>query len=256
VIPLPGASRTATGGSAEWTDDDIAVHPVPRLYLSSPGLSLPSANVIIVLGKIPEVKETTNIITNSESENLSVALWRTVYQTYTRFKNGMDQVLTEQGLTMEQYLVLTTITYQDPPVRITDIARWLERSTNSITMIVDRMVKAGLLRRVRDRSDRRVVNVFLTSKAENALGPANPAVWEFMQQGMSPLSSDDKHAFASLLEMINHKLLEYFNPGADVDAMLKDDSRQQGYLMKQWRKQPWLAPPKAKRSSRKSSRKS
>ena len=245
----------ATGKPAEWTDYDIAVHPIPRLYLSSPGLSPPPANAIIVLRKIPEAKEALSIMTDYQLEDLSVTLWRMLYQAYTRYKNGMDQVLAAQGLTMEQYLVLVTIKYHDPPVRITDIARWLERSTNSITMIVDRMVKAGLLRRVRGRSDRRVVNVFLTSKAENALEPANPAAWEFMQQGMSPLSSDDKHAFAGLLEMINHKLLEYLSPGADVDAMLKDDSRQQGYLMKQWRKQPWLTTPKAKRSSRKPRRK-
>jgi len=114
-------------------------------------------------------------------------------------------------------------------------------------MIVDRMVKAGLLRRVRDRSDRRTVNVFLTSKAENALKPANPAAWEFMQQGMSPLSYKDKNAFASLLNMINHRLLEYLNPGVDVEGMLKNDSKQQQYLMKQWGKQPWLAAPEAKR---------
>jgi len=184
--------------------------------------------------------------TNRELEDLSVALWRTAYQTYTRFKNGMDQVLAEQGLTMEQYLVLVTIKYSDAPVRITDVARWLERSTNSVTMIVDRMVKAGLLRRVRDRKDRRAVNVSLTSKAEKALEPANPAAWEFMQQGMSPLSSNDKHAFASLLKVINRQLLAYLSPGADVEGMLKDDSLQQEYLMKQWRKQPWLAAPKAK----------
>jgi len=184
--------------------------------------------------------------TNRELEDLSVALWRTAYQTYTRFKNGMDQVLAEQGLTMEQYLVLVTIKYSDAPVRITDVARWLERSTNSVTMIVDRMVKAGLLRRVRDRKDRRAVNVSLTSKAEKALEPANPAAWEFMQQGMSQLSSNDKNAFASLLKVINRQLLTYLNPGADVEGMLKDDSRQQEYLMKQWRKQPWLAAPKAK----------
>jgi DNA-binding MarR family transcriptional regulator len=191
-------------------------------------------------------KETLNMTTNRELEDLSVALWRMAYQTYTRFKNGMDQVLAEQGLTMEQYLVLVTIKYNDAPVRITDVARWLERSTNSVTMIVDRMVKAGLLRRIRDRKDRRAVNVFLTSKAEKALEPANPAAWEFMQQGMSPLSSNDKNAFASLLEMINRQLLAYLNPGADVAGMLKNDSRQQEYLMKQWRKQPWLAARKAK----------
>jgi DNA-binding MarR family transcriptional regulator len=202
---------------------------------------------MIVLKRTLKVKEKPNIMVNSESENLTVTLWRMVYQIYTRFKNGMDQVLSDHGLTMEQYLVLVTIKYHDAPIRITDIAHWLERSTNSITMIVDRMVKAGLLRRVRDRGDRRTVNVFLTSKAENVLKPANPAAWEFMQQGMSPLSSKDKDAFASLLKMINHKLLAYLNPGADVEGMLKDDSKQQGYLMKQWRKQPWLATPRAKR---------
>lgn len=193
-------------------------------------------------------------MTNHELENLVVTLWRMVYQAYTRFKNGMDQVLGEQGLTMEQYLVLTTIEYNDPPVRITDIAQWLERSTNSVSMLVDRMVKAGLLRRVRDRSDRRTVNVFLTSKAESALKPANPAAWEFMQQGMPPLSSADRNALAGLLQMINRRLLEYLNPGADVEGMLKDDSKQQEHLMKQWHKQPWLAAPKARRSSTKPSR--
>jgi hypothetical protein len=113
------------------------------------------------------------------------------------------------------------------------------------------MVKAGLLRRVRDRSDRRVVNVFLTSKAENALKPANPVTWEFMQQSMSPLSYKDKRTFASLFKMINYKLLEYLNPGADVEGMLKSDAKQYDYLMKQWHKQPWLATSKSKRSSKK-----
>jgi DNA-binding MarR family transcriptional regulator len=217
-------------------------------------LSIPCANATILLKSKLKAKEALSIMTNHKLEDLSVTLWRMLYQAYTRFKNGMDQILVEHGLTMEQYLVLVTIKYHDVPIRITDIARWLERSTNSVTMIVDRMVKAGLLRRVRDRRDRRTVNVFLTSKAENALKPANPAAWEFMQQGMSPLASKDKNAFASLLEMINRKLLTYLNPGADVEGMLKDDSRQQEYLMKQWRKQPWLAAPKAKRSSKKEGR--
>jgi DNA-binding MarR family transcriptional regulator len=182
-------------------------------------------------------KEKLNIMVNSELENLSVTLWRTIYQTYTRYKNCMDQILKEQGLTAEQFFVFVTIKTHDAPVRITDVARWIERSTNSVSMIADRMVKAGLLRRVRDRSDRRVVNVFLTSKAENALKSASIPTWEFMQQGMSLLSYKDKRTFASLLGMVNCKLLEYLNPGADVEGMLKNDSERQDYLMKQWRKQ-------------------
>jgi DNA-binding MarR family transcriptional regulator len=219
-------------------------------------LPVPLANAIIILRRISEVKETINIMVNSELEDLSVTLWRMVYQTYSRFENCFDQALREQGLTMERYLVLVTVKYHDAPVRITDVARWLERSTNSISMIVDRMVKAGLLRRVRDRSDRRVVNVFLTGKAKKLLTPANMAAWAVMQEGMSPLSSEDRRTFADLLTMLNHKLLEGLYPGADLEGMLKSDSRQQDYMMKQWRKQPWLATPKARRSSSKSSRKS
>ena len=193
-------------------------------------------------------------MTNRELENLSVILWRKVYQTYTRFKNAVDQTLSEYGLTMEQYLLLVTIKSYGSPMRITDIAGWLERSTNSISMLVDRMVKAGLLRRVRDKRDRRVVNVFLTSKAENVLEPANPAFWEFLQQSMSPLSYEDKHTLADLLEPINYKLLEYLNPGADVEGMLNTDAKQHNNRLKQWRKQPWLATPEAKRSSSKGSK--
>ena len=192
---------------------------------------------------------------NHELEDLNIMLWRGLYQTYSRFQNCFDQVLGEQGLTMERYLVLTTVKYHDAPVRITDVARWVERSTNSVSMIVDRMVKAGLLRRVRDKKDRRVVNVSLTSKAEDMLEPANMAAWEFMQQSMSPLSYEDKRTLAGLFKMMNHKLLECLNPGADVEEMLKDDSKEQAYLMKQWHKQPWLATPEAKKSSRKPRRK-
>ena len=190
-------------------------------------------------------------MTDYESESLSVTLWRMVYLTYTRFKNGMDKILSEHGLAMEQYLVIVNIKYSDTPMNITNLARWLERTTNSVSMLADRMVKAGLLRRVRDKRDRRVVNVFLTSKAKNALEAANPAAWEFMQLGMSPLSYKDKRTFANLFKMINYKLLEYLNPGADVERMLESDFRQRDYAMKQWRKQVRLATPEVKRSSSK-----
>jgi len=173
---------------------------------------------------------------NSEHENLDWKLWRMVYQTYTRFKICLDQVFAEQGLTSEQYSVLAATKYLDAPVRITDIAQWLERSTNSVSMIVDRMVKAGLLRRVRDRSDRRVVNVSVTSKGENAFKPATVAARKAVQQIILSLSYEDKHTFVSLSEMINYKLLQYLNPKADIEVMHKNDIKRRDNLMKRWLK--------------------
>jgi hypothetical protein len=115
-------------------------------------------------------------------------------------------------------------------------------------MLVDRMVKTGLLRRVRDKRDRRAVNVFLTSKAEAVLEQASPAAWEFTQLTMSALSYEDKHTFANLFRMVNSKLLGYLNPGATVEGILESDLKQRDYVMKKWRKQVQLATPKVKRS--------
>jgi len=176
------------------------------------------------------------MMVNSKDYSLNLRLARLVYLTYARLKNGLDEVLRGQGLTTEQYTVLVTVKYRDVPVRITDIARWTERSTNSVSMIVDRMVKAGLLKRVRDRSDRRIVNVVITSKGEDALKPANIVTLEFFRQVMSPLSHEDAHTFVGLFTMINYKILEYLNPGADVEGMLKNDSKQHDNLMKRWLK--------------------
>ena len=178
------------------------------------------------------MKENPNMQVNSELENQNFKLARMIYQTYARFENCLDGIFRVHGLTMERYLLLLSIKNHDAPARIVDIARWGERRTNSVSTIVDRMVKAGLLRRVRDRSDRRVVNVFITSKGEDALKPANLAAVLFFQQIMSPLSLEDGRTFVSLFRIINYKLLEYLNPGADIEGLLKNDSEVHDRLIK------------------------
>jgi DNA-binding MarR family transcriptional regulator len=193
----------------------------------------PPASGIIVLNRTLKVKEKLNMMVKSKDYSLHLGLARLVYLTYARLKICLDEILKKQGLTTEQYTVLVTVKYGEAPVRITDIARWTERSTNSVTMIVDRMVKAGLVRRVRDRNDRRVVKVVITSKAESALKPANIAAMEFFRQVMSPLSHEDAQTFAGMFKMINYKMLELLNPGADIEAILKNDSKRGAYLYKQ-----------------------
>lgn len=162
---------------------------------------------------------------DSQLQNQNFRIGRMIYQTYTRLANCLDQIFTKHGLTMERYLVLLAIKNHDQPARIVDIARWGERQTNSVSNIVDRMVKAGLLRRARGRTDRRAVHVFITPKGEDALKPANLAAVSFYQQIMSPLSLEDGRTFTTLFRTINYKLLEYLNPGADIDGILKTDSQ-------------------------------
>jgi DNA-binding MarR family transcriptional regulator len=184
---------------------------------------------------------------NFESENLILRLWLLMHQAYTSLKDCEDQIYGEKGLTTEQYAVLVTIKYLRDPVRITDVAQWIGRHTNSVSMIVDRMVKAGLLRRVRDRVDRRAVHLVMTSKAENALKPATLAGWEFIQKIISPLSYEDKHTFARLLETIRYETLNYLNPGEDIEEMIRNETKQHANLMERLVQYTLPSTPKAKR---------
>jgi DNA-binding MarR family transcriptional regulator len=126
---------------------------------------------------------------------------------------------------MEQYATLVAIKYLNDPVRPTDVAQWIGHRTNSVSMMIDRMVKAGLVRRERSRGDRRVVRLIITSKAENALKPATRAGWEFIQKIMSPLSEEDRQTFARLLETLRYQTLNYLNPGEDIEKMVRNDDK-------------------------------
>ncbi len=172
-----------------------------------------------------------NMMVNSKSENGVLNLWFLLHRVHDLLRTCEDGVFGEYGLTTEQFGVLMTVKYLDGHVRPTDIARWTGRSTNSVSMIVDRMVKAGLLRRVRDRGDRRVVNVFITNKAEDALKPATPAGLELIHKILSQLSDDDRRTLASLLETLKYKSLEYLNPGADIEGMVRNEDEQHANLL-------------------------
>jgi DNA-binding MarR family transcriptional regulator len=182
-----------------------------------------------------------------EDENLVLRLWYASHRTRALLKMCEDKIYGEYNLTTEQYTVLVSIKYIGGVARPSEIARWMGRSPNSVSMIVDRMVKDGLLRRVRDRSDRRVVNVSMTSKAENSLEPAIRAGWEFIQKITSPLSSEDKHAFIRLHDALRYEIFRYLNPGANVDKMARDDDERHANLMERLVQYALSSTPKVKR---------
>jgi DNA-binding MarR family transcriptional regulator len=184
---------------------------------------------------------------NFESTELALRLWRQVYQTYTLLKRCEDQIFEKQGLTTEQCGVLGAIEYFGGSMKVTDIARWLERSTNSISMLVDRMVKAGLVRRVRDRVDRREVRVTNTSKGQDALKPANLAGLEVIRKILSPLSYEDRLTLLSLLETIKYEMLEYLNPGVAMEEIKRNELTQATNLTKWLSEYGLPSTPQAKR---------
>lgn len=157
---------------------------------------------------------------NSESESTILRLWLLLPRVGDALALCQDSIFGEYGITTEQWRVLTCIKSRGP-LRLVDLASILERGPNSMSMLVHRMVKAGLVRRTRDSKDRRTVFVSLTDKGTEAVEPAVPAAWEFMHKLLSPLSYDDQRALANMLETIKCELAGYLNPEMDMAEITK-----------------------------------
>jgi DNA-binding MarR family transcriptional regulator len=146
-----------------------------------------------------------------EHENTVLRLWLLLPRVGDALNHCHDLVFSKYGITNEQWRVLACVESRGP-LRPIDIASLLERAPNSMSMLVDRMVKAGLVRRTRDRKDRRAVFVSLTNKGKEAVEPAVPAGWEFINKVVSSLSLDEQRALADMLETLKCELHGYLNP--------------------------------------------
>jgi DNA-binding MarR family transcriptional regulator len=180
-------------------------------------------------------------------KNLDKGAWLLLRQVPNLVSRCEDQVFSNQGLTTERHAVLMVIKHIDGPVRPTDVARWLDLSVNSVSMIIDRMVKAGLVKRVRDRTDRRTVFLTVTEKAEKAYALASVAGWELIREILAPLSDRDKRTLIKLLETLRDKTYDYLDSGEVAEVVKGSKMENVAELMKQATKYKWLSAPEAKR---------
>jgi DNA-binding MarR family transcriptional regulator len=161
-----------------------------------------------------------NMTLSVERQNTAVRVWFLLSRVGEALGLCLDLVFSKHGISNEQARVLALIKARGP-MRPVDLALFLERAPNSMSMLVDRMVKAGLVRRTRDRKDRRAVFASLTNKGDEAIEPAIPAAWDFINKFLSAVSYDDQRALADTLETLKCELSSYLNPEMDKAEIAK-----------------------------------
>jgi DNA-binding MarR family transcriptional regulator len=167
---------------------------------------------------------------DSKSGNTVLRLWLLLHRVRDGIVMCEDSIFGNYGLTTEQFSVLAAVKSRGGSRTPIQLATILARKPNSVSTLVDRMVKAGLVRRTRDRKDRRTVNVYLTAKGEKALEPAAPAGWEFIQRILSPLSDKDREVLNSMLEVLKCEIDGYLNPEADMAEITRTSYTKQPRL--------------------------
>jgi DNA-binding MarR family transcriptional regulator len=104
-------------------------------------------------------------------------------------------------LTLSQYNVLRILRGAHPArLACTEISQRLVTRDPDITRLVDRLADRGLVDRVRDQRDRRVVEIGVTSAGLAVLKQLDPAVERFPKAMLSHLGPKRLEQLAALLQ--------------------------------------------------------
>lgn len=141
------------------------------------------------------------------TDDLDGRVWREVCRTCDALRRREDAELRQFGITSEQFGVLEAV-HSSNSLRVTDLARELARSVNSISMLVDRMLRSGLLKRVRSRNDRRTVYVSLTPNAEDIRRRAVPVYQVLVRRAVFEVSDTGKGWLESVLAAMRGNVSE------------------------------------------------
>jgi|GEM_PF-149765 len=170
-------------------------------------------------------------------ENPLFMAWMLIHQTYNMVLKCEDLVFSKTGLTTQQHAVLIAIKYINAPATPTEIARWVDRNVNSITLIADRMEKDGLVKRARDLKDRRTLRLVMTEKGEEALDRSTVAGWGLIQEVLAVLSEDEMRTLVNLLERVRQKAFDYAYPGQVMEEVTRDEQKNMTQFLTRVRQQ-------------------
>ncbi|MBQ8430575.1 MAG: S1 RNA-binding domain-containing protein [Clostridia bacterium] len=85
-----------------------------------------------------------------------------------RVNEGIQKMFEPLDITMPQAMILAAVHHKEA-MRMTELAELMKTSCANCSTICQRLEKAGLLNRVRDEADRRVVNLELTDKSKEII---------------------------------------------------------------------------------------
>lgn len=109
----------------------------------------------------------------------------------------LDAQIEMGGLTHGQFAVLEALLHLGP-LNQCDLACKLLRSGGNLTVVIDNLEKRGLVRRKREKQDRRMVVVSLTSSGRRLIAGIFPSHAEAIAAEMSRLSSGQQDTLRSL----------------------------------------------------------
>jgi DNA-binding MarR family transcriptional regulator len=127
-----------------------------------------------------------------------------IYITIRNLYKYFDTVINENTeISTIQLSVLHAITENDGSMRASDIARWLGTKRHNITTLIRRMEKSGVVTVKIAKTNRRLVQVYITEKGNLIFNNSLPIAKEAIDNVMCTFSNDELVQMQNLCAMMS-----------------------------------------------------
>lgn len=137
--------------------------------------------------------------------DLALTMWVKLARASSTFARLTARDIEAYGLTQPQFGVLEMLGHLGP-LTIGDIGRRMLVTGGCITVILDNLEKHGLVERVRNIEDRRVINVQLTARGQETFKRIFPKHAQRVAELASVLSEEEQEDLSDLLRKLGYGL--------------------------------------------------
>ena len=139
--------------------------------------------------------------------------WFLLHEVDTGIQRSMENELKPFKISVIATGLLYILKSSDEPVTLAELSGWLFRRPHSISELVSRMAKQGLVAKTADPHKKRGVQVSITPKGEEIL-TEYMAEMQIISRIMSSLTDEETQTFRVCLEKIRKSVIEELVLGA------------------------------------------
>lgn len=121
---------------------------------------------------------------------------------YTEGRRLSQDISNRYGLTATQLGVLKMLHDMGGGLNLSSLSQRIRLNNSTVTGIVDRMERDGLLVRERSGEDRRVVNLHLTAKGQKLAAKITITPWEALRRAVADLPQVEKRRLFTILRRV------------------------------------------------------
>lgn len=133
-------------------------------------------------------------------------LWVMLHWARDTLVGSWTKELSQYGISPEHAAVLFIIDTKGNNVTPAEISRWLLRKPNTVSGLLNRMAKKGLVQKTRDLDKKNLVRVSLTEKGQELFHKSTNI--KSIREVFSSLSEKERQQLYSYLEIVRNKSLE------------------------------------------------